>query len=529
MSDQNRLLIAAALMAVVLFVSWQFMGKQSSNQQDAQDNLQTASTLQTTAEYTEPTPRDTVSGDVPGDTLTGETDEVIIPAERIITVVVRENDQDIAVAELSSYTGSITSWRLSQYEDMPGTGSDSPVDFNGAQWFNNDGYYTTESMDTVIVDQDIETVIFEDPEGTKYIEYTFTPGFYGFGIRRTGFDQILVLNSGVLPVTETNVATGKYFKAHWNSEKVRSRDTDDIDANDQVGNVEWIASRSKYFAVILLPRSFERAYGYIYSGPEDVSPSVGIQDNNVLVYAGPLDYGRLRQLGSDTHRMVDFGWPIIRDIGRLLFWFCNSVLSFAGNWGLRIILLSIALKIVLLPISNKSFKSMAKLKQVQPRMKELQDKYRNDPKALQSAMQKLYREEGVNPLGGCLPLLMQMPVFFAMYRVLANSVQLRGAEFVLWIKDLSNPEILINFSSPILGLQGIGLLAVLMGVSMFLQQKMTSADQSQKGMMYILPIFMTYLFMRFPAGLTLYWFMNNVLTIGQQMMINRSLEAESKS
>jgi len=146
---------------------------------------------------------------------------------------------------------------------------------------------------------------------------------------------------------------------------------------------------------------------------------------------------------------------------------------------------------------------MAKLKQVQPKMEELKKKHKNDAKALQNAMQKLYREEGVNPLGGCLPLLLQMPVFFALYRVLANSVQLRGAPFMFWIKDLSKPEILIHFNTPILGLHGFGILALLMGVAMFLQQKITMTDQSQKSMLYLMPIFMTFLFMRFPAGLTL--------------------------
>ena len=158
-------------------------------------------------------------------------------------------------------------------------------------------------------------------------------------------------------------------------------------------------------------------------------------------------------------------------------------------------------------------------------MKELQEKYKSDPKALQSAMQKLYREEGVNPLGGCLPLIMQMPVFFALYRVLANSVQLRGAPFILWIQDLSKPEILIPFQSSILGLHGIGILALLMGIAMFLQQKMTMTDQNQKGMMYMMPIFMTFLFMRFPAGLTMYWFSNSLLTIWQQQLIKKKLEA----
>ena len=309
---------------------------------------------------------------------------------------------------------------------------------------------------------------------------------------------------------------------------MKDRDSRNINENVQIGNVEWIASRSQYFAVIMMPQSYERAYGYLYTTDENESPSIGLQDTKVYVYAGPLEYGRLRSLGRDTSRLVDFGWPIIRDIGRLLYWFCTSVISFVGNWGIKIVLMAIVLKIVLLPLTTKSFKSMAKLKQVQPKMKEIQAKYKNDPKAQQSAMQKLYREEGVNPLGGCLPMLLQMPVFFALYRVLANSVQLRGAPFMLWINDLSKPEILIPFQSPILGLQGVGILALLMGVAMFLQQKMTMTDQSQKGMMYMMPVFMTFLFMRFPAGLTLYWFTNNILTIWQQQLIKNKLEVELK-
>jgi YidC/Oxa1 family membrane protein insertase len=139
-------------------------------------------------------------------------------------------------------------------------------------------------------------------------------------------------------------------------------------------------------------------------------------------------------------------------------------------------------------------------------------------------MQKLYKEEGVNPLGGCFPLLLQMPFFFAMYRVLANMVELRGAGFTLWIDDLSRPEILVPFGGSVLGLEGIGLLALLMGVSMFIQQKISISDPSQKTMVYMMPIFMTWLFMRFPAGLTLYWFVNNLLTIGQQELIRKRLE-----
>ena len=532
MSDQNRLLLAAALMAVVLFVSWQFMGR-TQNTSDVQSvpsqPVETSTRVQTSYEEQQvPSEEQTDQAD---SMATSQADTSLME-ERIITVLIMDDGSEIISADISTLGATIVGWELIGYEGIPGADTGEQVDFDGSDWFGGGaaGSFACDSPDTVRVMDAQSTVTLTQSNTGKSVSYTFTPGFYGFTMRRQGFDQLTVLNSGILPVSENNINIADYFEAQWNSEKVKNRDAGDIDMNDQVGNVEWIATRTKYFGIILMPLSFERAYGYVYaSGGGEVSPSVGLQDDELMVYAGPLDYGRLRGLGRDTHLMVDFGWPIIRDIGRLLFWFCTSVLSFVSNWGVKIILLSIALKLVLMPLTTKSFRSMAKLKQVQPRMKELQEKYKNDPKALQTAMQKLYREEGVNPLGGCLPLLMQMPVFFALYRVLANSVQLRGAGFVLWIKDLSTPEILIPFENPILGLNGIGLLAVLMGVSMYLQQKMTTVDQSQKSMTYILPVFMTYLFMRFPAGLTLYWFMNNILTIGQQKMISRKLEEEKQA
>lgn len=531
MSDQNRLLLAAALMALVLFVSWQFMGNTAGT--GTEDNRTvTEQQLPVTEQEDEEIPpetADTADAHMEEDSLSVDEVTTAPAVERNITVIIRDEGKNIVVATISTLSGSVNSWELSRYEDMPGSETDGRVNFDGSVWMPEEGGFQSSAPDTVVVEDGPRSIQLASPDGDRSLTYRFTPGFYGFSLEREGFDGQIALSSGILPVTETNVTPGSYFEAHWNAEKVKSRDTKDIEFNDQVGNVRWIATRSKYFGIILLPGSFERAYGYVYASNGESSPAVGIDDSSVLVYAGPLDYGRLRSLGSDTHLMVDFGWPIIRDIGRLLFWFSTSVLGFVGNWGVKIILLSIVLKLVLLPLTTKSFRSMAKLKQVQPRMKELQEKYRNDPKALQTAMQKLYREEGVNPLGGCLPMIMQMPVFFALYRVLANSVQLRGAGFMLWIKDLSTPELLIEFGSPMLGLQGIGLLAVLMGVSMFLQQKMTTTDQSQKSMMYILPVFMTYLFMRFPAGLTLYWFMNNLLTIGQQYMINSKLEAEKQS
>ncbi|OPL19680.1 MAG: hypothetical protein AVO35_01530 [Candidatus Aegiribacteria sp. MLS_C] len=545
MSDQNRLLLAAALMAVVLFVSWQFMGKQGTGTQEAGEQVYVGSELNAEQQVPDTGTNVETNGMTGVDTNATTSSQIDTTdshsgtmhastestgfSGRTITVIIMDEGKPVVTASISTSSGSIEEWYLEEYQAMPGTDHGGRVNL-GEQRFMELGWgYETGSQDTVIVEEGPENVVLQSESGGRTVSYTFYPGFYGFGMEMLGFDGVTVLNGGVLPVSETGVSEGSYFEAQWNAEKLRSRDSEDIEISDQAGNVEWIAARSKYFAVIMMPRSYERAYGFIYATGGTDSPSVGLQDRNILVYAGPLDYGELRELGSDTHLMVDFGWPVIRDIGRLLFWFCTSVLSFAGNWGVKIIILSVALKLAMLPLTTRSFRSMAKLKQVQPRMKELQEKHRKDPKALQAAMQKLYREEGVNPLGGCLPLLLQMPVFFALYRVLANSVQLRGAEFVLWMRDLSTPEILIPFGSPVLGLEGIGLLAVLMGVTMFVQQKMTTADQSQKGMTYIMPIFMTYLFMRFPAGLTLYWFVNNLLTIGHQQMINRKLQEENRS
>jgi YidC/Oxa1 family membrane protein insertase len=522
MSDQKRLLLAAVLMAAVLFISWQFMGKSTNSEtaqnipqevqyvQEEQAPIQADTTLDSEADQAKP-PRDAVNDQ--------------LPEEKVIKVLIYDDEQLIVEADISSVGGTVTEWKLPVYEDMPGAGTGQCINFGDSRWISGNRFFETDSGDTIIVSDAERILQFIDPSDGGTVKYTFTPGEYGFLYETDGISEITVLNGGILPVSELNSDPMRYFKAQWNAEKVKDRRSGDIEGNVQVGNVEWIASRSQYFAIILMPQSYERAYGYLYQSNESESPSIGIEDNRIYVYAGPLDYGRLRALGRDTSRLVDFGWPIIRDIGRLLFWFCTSVISFVGNWGLKIIILSIALKLVLMPLTTKSFKSMAMLKQVQPKMKALQEKYKNDPKALQTAMQKLYREEGVNPLGGCLPMLMQMPVFFALYRVLANSVQLRGAPFFLWIQDLSKPEILIPFQSPILGLHGIGLLALLMGIAMFMQQKMTMTDQNQKSMLYIMPIFMTFLFMRFPAGLTLYWFMNNLLTIWQQQIIKNKLEA----
>jgi len=280
-----------------------------------------------------------------------------------------------------------------------------------------------------------------------------------------------------------------------------------------------------------MPESTERAAAFVAPG-EGGSPRITLNETSIMVFAGPKSYHLLSQLGRSTQDMIDFGWPVIRWIAKLIFYYLTVALSFIPNWGLRIIVLAITLKALLSPLTTKSYVSMQKMQKIQPAMKQIQEKYAKDPKQQQAEMQKLYKEKGVNPIGGCLPMLLQMPVFFAMYRVLANMVELRGASFMFWINDLSRPELLIHFNTKVFGLEGIGLMAVLMGIIMFLQQKLTgtsttgAAAQQQKMMMYMMPIFMTFLFMRFASGLTLYWLVFNILTLIHQEFIKKNLATE---
>jgi YidC/Oxa1 family membrane protein insertase len=527
MSDQQRMLLAAVLMAVVLFVSWTLSGGGGESDGGGQRQVRTSTTetVPSPEPAEEPSPADAASaaGSTGWDSLpegagTGAVEVVIMNAGGSDTLV---------TASVELCGGGISQWTLHRYRNLNGENR-RRVDLAKAgllQMTSEQGPvpFAHGGGGSVVVDGEPRTLRLEGPDGV-WREYDFHPGRYDFEVSQGGPGSTgMTVAAGTLPVTEEDDSPGDYFKAVWmRAGDLEDEKTKDIEEPVERDEVDWAGVRTKYFTVLLM-NTGEREDA-VFGPREDGSPSVAVEVSEARVYAGPVDYRRLQRLGVEADRMVDFGWPIIRWIGKIIFWFISVPLSFIGNWGVRIIILTIVLKTMLWPLTTKSFTSMQKMKEVQPKLKKLQEKYKSDPKRQQMEMQKLYKEEGVNPLGGCFPLLLQMPFFFAMYRVLQNMVELRGADFVLWISDLSRPEILIPFGNSILGLEGIGLLALLMGVSMFIQQKMSVSDPSQKAMVYAMPVFMTWLFMRFPAGLTLYWFVNNLLTIGQQELIKKRLE-----
>ncbi|MBW1786757.1 MAG: membrane protein insertase YidC [Deltaproteobacteria bacterium] len=302
------------------------------------------------------------------------------------------------------------------------------------------------------------------------------------------------------------------------------------------GNFEWVAYEHDFFISAMIPEvpargSFTGSLlpsgllnGAFATEPVSVGPSQTVGTDFIL-YFGPRDLGILRQLGMKLERAVNFGWTDI--IAKPLLYALRFFNQYLGNYGLSIILLTILIKILFWPLTHKSYKSMKEMQKLQPRMAKLREKYKGNKEQLNKELMGLYKTYKVNPMGGCLPMVIQIPVFFALFRILGNSIELRQAPFILWINDLSAPDRLFNFpfSIPFMSPPyGIPILTLLMGASMFLQQKMSPkpGDPTQAKLMMFLPIIFTFMFINFPSGLVLYWLVNNLLSIGQQYRINKS-------
>ncbi len=244
------------------------------------------------------------------------------------------------------------------------------------------------------------------------------------------------------------------------------------------------------------------------------------------LYFGPKSFHDLGCVGSELGRMLDFGFFDI--IAKPLLRLMTFIYSFIPNYGIAIIIITFIVKILFWPLSNKSYKSMSQMKKLQPKMVELRAKYKNDKKMMNQEIMNLYKAFKVNPLSGCLPMVMQIPVFFAFYKMLYQAIELRQAPFFLWINDLAAPDRLFHFdfSIPLMAPPyGIPVLTVIMGASMFLQQKMSPppGDPTQAKMMMFMPIFFTFIFINFPSGLVLYWLVNNILSMVQQYYITKKM------
>jgi YidC/Oxa1 family membrane protein insertase len=249
----------------------------------------------------------------------------------------------------------------------------------------------------------------------------------------------------------------------------------------------------------------------------------GTQTNSFLVFIGPLESELVESYGFGS--LVDYGWWIFRYIGIAIFQILSLLQTFIPNWGITIIIFSIFLKILLYPLSAPQMRSSQKMKLLAPQITKIREKYKDDMQKQQKETMSLYSDYGVNPMGGCLPMLLQMPILYTLWTVFRSNINLRQADFAFWIHDLSIPDTIVDFGFSMMGLKSISGLALAMGVTMFVQQKLTITDPRQKSLVYMMPIMFTLMFSSFPSGLNLYYFMFNLIGIGQQVYINKFSKA----
>ena len=284
----------------------------------------------------------------------------------------------------------------------------------------------------------------------------------------------------------------------------------------------WVAILQHYFVSAWIP-SQQTSHDYFASQLSNGDNVIGYKNQNVdiapgsaatitqTLYVGPKDQVALAELAENLDLVIDYGW--LWWLAQPLFWLLTLIQQFVINWGLAIIALTIVIKLIFFRLSAASYKSMAKMRTVQPKIQSIRDQYADDKAKQQQAMMELWKKEKINPMGGCLPMLIQMPVFIALYWVLLESVELRHAPFILWIEDLS-------------AMDPYFVLPILMGISMWLMQRLNPAppDPMQAKIMMYMPIAFTFLMMWFPAGLVLYWLCNNLLSFAQQYVVTRQIE-----
>ncbi|MDD2888548.1 MAG: membrane protein insertase YidC [Aliarcobacter sp.] len=355
-----------------------------------------------------------------------------------------------------------------------------------------------------------ELVLTQNLNGTVLTKkLTFYPdGHYDLKVSTTNDKQFFITN-GFRPNVLADMYAVHGFISKLNDSSLKTIEDGNLDKNENIVGAKFISSFDRYYATViynfdkslnisLMPDSSSNPQGFIHGG-SDVSFSG---------FIGPKNHKDLAALNPELIDVIDYGWFTF--IAKPMFLLLQFIQGYVGNWGWTIVILTILIKLVLFPLSFKGMVSMQKLKDLAPKMKEIQVKYKDDKQKQSMHMMELYKKHGANPMGGCLPLILQIPVFFAIYRVLLNAIELKGAPWMFWVHDLAEMDPYF-------------VLPILMGATMYLQQKITPntmQDEMQKKIFQFLPVIFTFFFLWFPAGLTLYWFINNLFTIGQQYYIN---------
>ncbi len=423
---------------------------------------------------------------------------------------------------------------------------------------------TYQPWQNVYVKADDYKLVYElpvgDSSGAKIVKtFTFRNDSYMFDVDvemvnsnkfLSNFEYQLAWESSLKLTEYRSDVEGNYAEAFSYSggelEIVDATKIGEPKKSDLNGNADWVLSRIKYFCVGIVSKD-PKATGSYINGIRTALPDNGFEENYSIalknlvkndklekqsysIYLGPVDYEILKSYNLNLEKTMRFSLDfIVRPIAQYaILPFFLFLHKFISNWGLVIIIFSIVMKFVLTPFTRYQMKSMRKMSELQPKMNALKEKYKDEPKKQQEMLMKLYKEEKINPAGGCLPLILQLPILYALFGVFSSTIELRQANFIGWIKDLSIPDVVLQlpFKIPLFGIHEISGLAILMGTTMFIQQKMNVKDPSQKAMVYVMPVMLTLLFMTLPSGLNLYYFTFNLLSIIEQYFITKKKKTE---
>lgn len=458
------------------------------------------------------------------------------------------------VAVLSTSTATIQSWRLTRYRESLENGSPSIelVRAGGrALELTAQGEMAAEmakvrfrtdplgsNVDATSAARTIRAFALLEGGGRIEKEFTFYPDRYVVDVVVRACDR-----EG-RPLAERLGLALSYPKSEFSRKSgvfagpvaLSPHGLEELDVSKQAGRpmeARWGGVALHYFLSAIVPSGPGRKDLFLEDSKESVRVTLwggpakeGGCDYRFLAYFGPKSIEDLKAAGEDLDKALHLGFFDI--IARPLLLSMKFINEHTHNYGIAIIVLTIVIKLIFWPLTHKSFASMREMQKLQPRIKQIRERFKDDREQLNREMMLLYKTHKINPLGGCLPMLLQIPVFFALYKALMDSIELRHAPFVFWIKDLSGPDYLLRFppGMSFFGIEGIGPLPLVMGVSMVIQQKMTpsTGDPTQAKVMMLMPIFFTFLFISFPSGLVLYWLMNNVLSIVQQIYINARLD-----
>jgi YidC/Oxa1 family membrane protein insertase len=479
-------------------------------------------------------------GMVPHDTASGSVEEQTVHVNTpLYHAVFSSRGGKLVLFELKKYTGADGRTRIKLYQDLPDEIPAFSLQTTDAGLNNrlDRGLYAVDGRDLTLDEQnktgmltfryqDLETGVSiskraafrsDDYRVTLDIETEGVPDHYLFWIGRdfgiTDWGQKRGFVGFIGPVTDLG---GELIKD--NPAKIERQVRHD-------GAIAWTALQDKYFIAAGIPSGASAAVisrttaTEVNAAVEFKSAGAGPSVKHLVLYAGPKEHQRLQNLGVGLEGTVDFGWfiygswAIVRWIAKPIFHVLQFLHGFTGNYGAAIILLTVGVRVLFIPLTHKSYRSMKDMQALQPQLQALQKKYKDDRQRLQREMMELYQKNKVNPVGGCLPMILQIPVFVALFNVLYTTIEIRQAPFILWIHDLSDKD-------------PYYVLPIIMGLTMLIQQKMqpTTMDPTQAKIFLMMPVLMTFLFVSFPSGLVLYMITNNVLTIGQQYFTMKYFE-----